>query len=278
MSNKAELGSELPELGDKKPVKKNTKSAQAKTNKKQSMPMPMKILFIGVIALVLFIVIRLVMPGDEQEVRTERVEFTSAVSEINDSIKPQVALPESSKSVVIESTGDASKALRDKVDELEVRLIAYIQASQQQIEALQTMQSTVQTGTGSSELKETLQNQIADMQSQLSLFMRESELKFVSKAAIADLENKVESVDVETKRIKQILMKENRKPLNLPFKLVSIDIWNGKAYAAVAFKGRVSLLTEEDRIMGWRLSVLSFAEQKAVFTDSKNQMVEISAH
>lgn len=63
---------------------------------------------------------------------------------------------------------------------------------------------------------------------------------------------------------------------SLPFKVTSIDVWNGQAMATVTLNGYTDLMAKGDTREGWTLVDISFDPASAVFRNLRNQMVKLN--
>lgn len=51
----------------------------------------------------------------------------------------------------------------------------------------------------------------------------------------------------------------------MPFRLVSIDLWNGEAYAGLMHKGNVALYRQNETLMGWQIEAINYNQETVVF-------------
>lgn len=61
----------------------------------------------------------------------------------------------------------------------------------------------------------------------------------------------------------------------LPFKILSIDVWNGQVYAAISLDNKQHLLTVGDSQVGWKVQALQYSPPEAVFENAKHQLIKI---
>lgn len=69
------------------------------------------------------------------------------------------------------------------------------------------------------------------------------------------------------------------KPPQLPFRVLSIDLWDGKPYAAVApmDSGDIELLSVGERRVGWEVRFLDYSSGQALFADESGRTVQRTA-
>lgn len=64
-------------------------------------------------------------------------------------------------------------------------------------------------------------------------------------------------------------------PKVLPFKILTVDIWNGEPQVTIMVKGKVTLMGKQDTYLGWTLKNISFNPALAVFSNAREQRVKV---
>lgn len=73
--------------------------------------------------------------------------------------------------------------------------------------------------------------------------------------------------------------KQIPEPPQLPFRVLAIDLWDGKPYVAVAPNGRgdIELLSVGERRVGWEVRSLDYSSGQALFADGSGRTVQRTA-
>lgn len=102
--------------------------------------------------------------------------------------------------------------------------------------------------------------------SQLSQSLSQSNQLLSQK--VVDLENNVSDV-------KQILQPYTFiDPKNLPFKVISLDVWDGTPYATVNIDGEEDLMGLNETRSGWTVDSMDFVNRQIVFKNQKDQYIK----
>lgn len=74
-------------------------------------------------------------------------------------------------------------------------------------------------------------------------------------------------------------VKQAPEPPQLPFRVLSIDLWDGKPYVAVApmDSGDIELLSVGERRVGWEVRSLDYPAGQALFVDENGRTVQQTA-
>ncbi len=88
---------------------------------------------------------------------------------------------------------------------------------------------------------------------------------------------KLQSLQKNLQQLKQRLSPQVYLPLStLPFKVISIDIWNGEPEATIMIDGNATLMAKSDTYAGWTLTDISFDPACAIFLNNHHQLVKVN--
>lgn len=90
-----------------------------------------------------------------------------------------------------------------------------------------------------------------------------------------DLSVKIANLQKLTDSIKkQIMPVKYLKASVLPFKVVSVDIWNGMPYVTIMVDGKSKLIDKNETINHWVLVNLDYATQQVIFRKNRQYVKE----
>ena len=87
---------------------------------------------------------------------------------------------------------------------------------------------------------------------------------------------KVIAMQLQIQRLKQQLTSQTYLPASmLPFKVVSIDIWNGTPQATIQLGNETALMAQGDTRDGWTLIAINFNPGYVVFKNAHHQLTKV---
>lgn len=90
------------------------------------------------------------------------------------------------------------------------------------------------------------------------------------------LSQKITQLESNVKEVKQVLQPHDFiDAKNLPFNVISVDIWNGTPYATVAIDGENELMGINETRSGWTVDSMDFATRQIIFRNNKDQFIKI---
>jgi len=102
------------------------------------------------------------------------------------------------------------------------------------------------------------------------------QLETMNQALIA-LKKQVESRPKPTQRIaKKRAIKKYRKPVTVPFSLVSIDHWGDRVYAVIRFQGHLIDVSEGQQLAGWTVTAINPDLGKVFIKGSHGRIKKLS--
>lgn len=122
---------------------------------------------------------------------------------------------------------------------------------------------------------EKIEAAVASLNNELNLLkdsVAELDEKYVSQAEMDGIVTRVKRL--EGRHSKARKARAQAAAVKLPFQLVSVDLWNGRKFAAVSMHDKVSLLADGDALMGWWVDTLDYKSQMAVFKNNKGQTIK----
>ena len=141
-------------------------------------------------------------------------------------------------------------------------------------------QSLQNTHSSSSEQFTHLSNQLNSIQqsiSQLNSDERVQQLKTVFSETNQAVIDKLQNLQQTLQQLKkQMTPRQFLSAKALPFKVTSVDIWNGEPQATITIDGSSMLLAKEDTQSGWMLTDISFEPALVIFKNTKQQFVKIT--
>jgi len=125
-----------------------------------------------------------------------------------------------------------------------------------------------------------LSNQLNAIQqsiSQLNSDERTQQLKTVFSEANQTIIDKLQNLQQTLQQLKkQMTPRQFLSAKALPFKVTSVDIWNGEPQATITIDGSSMLMAKEATQSGWMLTDISFEPALAIFKNNKQQFVKIT--
>ena len=119
-------------------------------------------------------------------------------------------------------------------------------------------------------------NIIQQSMKQLNTDEKTQQLKTVFSDASQAIMNKLQNLQQTVQQLKkQMTPRQFLSVKALPFKVKSIDIWNGEPQATIAIDGSSMLMAKEDTQSGWMLIDISFEPALAIFRNNKQQFVKV---
>lgn len=117
-----------------------------------------------------------------------------------------------------------------------------------------------------------IQNSVASLTSGEGM----DQIQHIVKSSNQDLSGKITDLQKLVKEVKkQVTPIRYLNPSILPFKTVSVDIWNGMPYATVMIDGHAKLVGKNETVNHWILSSLDYDSQKVIFKNYKDQYVKV---
>lgn len=155
---------------------------------------------------------------------------------------------------------------QDKMNERVISMEAQIQQMAQQIEDLSLQGKAVrQLNTQAGVITQ----HIKTLPTQNDLTMMKQDFESMLQKKSDEIKN---TLAKNYKKAKSYVSKKKYKSKIMPFKLVSIDQWNGVNYAAIQSKniGAIENLRLGDTRSGWKVERIDMAESSVVFKNIKN--------
>lgn len=197
--------------------------------------------------------------------RTDTAGFKNAKppAALDNTLPPPESTPVSPPTTSVEDLGPQNRILL-----LEQKLAQFIQEEKGKLDELkaQLVQLAQVDGNGNSAAikqlsadGEALRQKIENWELQLQTKLNEQT------TAITQAIARVITLEQIIEQQKKQQEKEREVKFNLPFKMLSIDLWNGKPYVAVSLDEKISLITVGDVVMGWKVVSIDFDGGKAIF-------------
>lgn len=165
-----------------------------------------------------------------------------------------------------------SKLSNDKVV---LNTLQQIEVSLQQANGMVNQTSQIQSST----MKD-MESQLHNIQAELTELSTSSSNNEIQQLITRENKEIADQLVVLSNQVKQ-LKQENKikrflSPSALPFKIISVDVWNGETQVTVKLNGTTELMAKGDIRSGWGLVDLGFSPARAIFKNSKGQLVEIT--
>lgn len=171
-----------------------------------------------------------------------------------------VGEPVSSTTTAVEDLGPQNRILL-----LEKKLEQFMQEEKGKIDELKTYLSQVGSNSNSASIKQ-LSADVEALRQKVENWGSQFQAKLGEQAgATAQAIERVNSLEQHIEQQKKQQEQERDIKFNLPFKMLSVDLWNGKPYVAVSLDEKVSLITVGDVAMGWKVVSIDFDGGKATF-------------
>lgn len=92
---------------------------------------------------------------------------------------------------------------------------------------------------------------------------------------VESLRNRVSTLENKhvAKKKRHVKRKKVKPAEVFPFKVVSIDIWNGEMYAGLMNRGDIGLYRVDEMILGWRVESIDYDRQVVVFRSKSGKRV-----
>jgi uncharacterized protein YlzI (FlbEa/FlbD family) len=88
--------------------------------------------------------------------------------------------------------------------------------------------------------------------------------------------NKVAELQQQIQHLKKQLIPPAYLPVSkLPFKVISIDIWNGTPQATIQLNRTADLMAQNDTRSGWTLITINFDPAYVIFKNTRNQRIKV---
>ncbi|MBB71448.1 MAG: hypothetical protein CMF50_03520 [Legionellales bacterium] len=130
----------------------------------------------------------------------------------------------------------------------------------------------------SSDVKSDLDTAIKSLQRSLGSLAQQTSVNGIAdevQKSTSMIGDKMDRIQGELQTIKMQVNHGNYiDPSNLPFTVLSIDVWNGVPYVSIAIDEHTKLLGETDSELGWVVKSLAFDKQEVVFENDQQQLIK----
>lgn len=188
---------------------------------------------------------------------------------------PEPVKPDSTTMVVVGESSESQPLAQAELDPqsrillLEKKLELLSQELKSQLSTLAAEQKKVQpsqTEGMSSEISAKLMDEVEALKQKIDNNLPEVTHKMTAQEELlAGLSGRLTVLEGATEAIKKNQEKVDQVKKGLPFRVLSVDVWNGKPYVAVGLEEKTSLITLGDLVMGWKVDTIDFDGQKVVF-------------
>ncbi len=164
-------------------------------------------------------------------------------------------------------------AVNTRISSLEAELLKLSGAMKSQLELMS--QQGQNTSESALPALQKIESAVANLNTELNLLkdsIAELDKKYVTQAEMDALVTRLQRLEVNRSKAREA--QRQAAAVSLPFNLVSVDLWNGRKFAAVSMQDKISLLALGDALMGWWVETLDYKSQMAVFKNHKGQSIK----
>ena len=153
----------------------------------------------------------------------------------------------------------ALNRLETSVNQLTIQMSHVDQNKGEEVAAINTHLNSIEQAINKLDTTSSLQ--------QLETILTQSQDEVVDK--ITELQQQIQHLK------KQLIPPAYLPPSKLPFKVISIDIWNGIPEATIQLHHATDLMAQNDSRSGWTLITLSFDPAYVVFKNTHDQLIKV---
>lgn len=237
--NTSSFEHELPELEKREKIEITSNRERDKLPSAPAITPAKAMLIAGGIVIILFLVWSFLHRSSKTPPE-ESTAFSSSLESYPNTPKEETPLSPEKPAEVLESKDEGVK---DLVEQDYLKLQEEVKRQEERLHALET------------------DSRLAALQNELEV-LKQKDSSALKSDILKQVDRRFSVIEGELSKLSQA---RTASLSDLPFKVVAVDLWDGRPYVAVSVENKTKLVGVGDVVMGWEVRDIQFQKQQALF-------------